>query len=72
MSQWNAQDVIDSLINRQFKQAKQQTFEGLEDTDLEDLEFAFNTLAYRICDVMQKLAIQGMPSLMTNYRKLFE
>ena len=72
MSQWNAQDVIDSLINGQFKQAKQMTLEGLTDTDLEDLEYAFNTLAYRVCDVMQKLVAQGIPSLMVNYRKLFE
>lgn len=35
MTKWNAQDVIDSLINGQFKQAKQMTLEGLTDTYFE-------------------------------------
>lgn len=39
-TKWNAQDVIDSLINGQFKQAKSQTLEGLDELLSDDSVYA--------------------------------
>lgn len=88
-TKWNAQDVIDSLINGQLKQAKAQTLEGLDELLSDDSVYAklkpedpidtspirkyqVDTLAYRVCVVMESLAISHNVNLMFSYRRLFE
>lgn len=67
---FNTNEIVESLINGQFKQARELTLKGLTDVYFmsyknklfsvgsEDLENAFKELAHRICSVMISIRLQ--------------
>lgn len=81
-NKFSARAIINSLENGQFKQAKEQTLEGLAFL-LSDVSFLVSddnptrmyqadTLAYRVCCVMLLLAKNKQYSLMLDYSNLFK